>query len=41
MNRAIFNIAVINIPTIIKATNATATIADPSIITETINAMIA
>jgi hypothetical protein len=41
MNQATVNIAVITIPTIIKATNATAMINDPTILIEKIGVMIA
>jgi hypothetical protein len=41
MNRATVSIVVASIATNIKATNATAMIANPTIVIETINAMIA
>jgi hypothetical protein len=41
MNQATVNIAVVNIATIIKATNATAMIDDPTIIIKTIGTTIA
>jgi hypothetical protein len=40
VNQATISIVVVNIATTIKATNATATIANPTIIIETINATI-
>ncbi len=41
VNQATINIAVVNIATITKATNATAMIDDPTIVIETIGAMMA
>jgi hypothetical protein len=41
MNQATINIAVINITTIIKATDATVMINNPTIVIKTISAMIA